>query len=70
MRRSTAKKFHSVETRRQGARNDLDWFEDAGHGKAHPQSDDTISEVRPVGDYENVYYVRVGTLRKANSGSL
>jgi hypothetical protein len=41
----------------------LDWFEDASHGKAHPQSDDTILEVRPVGDYDNVHYVWVGTLR-------
>jgi hypothetical protein len=26
-------------------------------GKAHPQSDDTILEVRPVSDYDNVHYV-------------
>jgi hypothetical protein len=32
--------------------------------QAHPQSDDTILEVRSVGNYENVYYVRVGTPRK------
>jgi hypothetical protein len=47
----------------EAARNGLAWFEDASHGKAHPQSDDTILEVRPVADYENVHYVRVGSLR-------
>jgi len=36
------------------ARNGLTWFEDASHGNAHQQSDDTILEVRPVGDYDNV----------------
>jgi hypothetical protein len=47
----------------EAARKGLAWFEDASHGKAHPQSDATILEVRPVGDYDNVHYVRVGTLR-------
>jgi hypothetical protein len=32
-------------------------------GKHIRKSDDTILEVRPVGDYDNVHYVRVGTLR-------
>jgi hypothetical protein len=44
------------------ARNGLASFEDASHGKAHPQSDDTILEVRPVCDYAHVHYVRVGTI--------
>jgi hypothetical protein len=48
----------------EAARNSLAWFEDASHGKGHPQSDDTILEVRPVADYDNVHYVRVRTLRK------
>ena len=47
----------------EAAREGLAWFEDASHGKAHPQSEDTILGVRPVGDYDNVHYVRVGTLR-------
>jgi hypothetical protein len=48
----------------EAARKGLDWFEDASHGKAHPQSDGTILEVRPVGDYDNVHYLRVGTVRE------
>jgi hypothetical protein len=47
----------------EAARNGLLWFEDDSHGKAHPQSDDTILEVRTVGEYDNVHYVRVGSLR-------
>jgi hypothetical protein len=47
----------------EAARKGLDWFEDASHGKAHPQSDATILEIRPVGDYDKVHYVRVGTVR-------
>jgi hypothetical protein len=47
----------------EAARKGLACFEDDSHGKAHPQSDDTILEVRPVANYEKVHYVRVGSLR-------
>jgi hypothetical protein len=48
----------------EAARKGLAWFEDGSHGKAHPQSNDTIFEVRPVGNYDDVHYVRVGTVRE------
>jgi hypothetical protein len=51
----------------QAARKGLAWFEDTSHGQAHPQSDDTILEVRPIGDYDKVHYVRVGTLRNKSA---
>jgi hypothetical protein len=49
------------------ARKGLAWFEDPSHGKAHPRSGAAILEVRPVGDYDNVHYVRVDTLRNKSA---
>jgi hypothetical protein len=51
----------------EAARKGLAWFEDAGHGKSHLQSDNKILEVRPVADYNSVHYVRVGTLRNKSA---
>jgi hypothetical protein len=44
----------------------LDWFEDANHGKAHPQSDDTILEVAPVGEFRRC--IQTGTTFPGSSG--